>query len=261
MILTNLALWPDYPAIHDPSHGNGILSFAYLSLSVPPIGRRIVVESIRQHYLGPGPIHRRPHLVNVLRNAPGTIAFIPSFLYRRYLARPRMPGFFQRNSGRRYSIRFHAEHLPNPLSRVTLGHDTDELGLRKLNIDLRYTVADTIPLLRAHECFGQWLENTGLGALTWAAPASERSAYILAQCYDGHHQIGITRMSNDARNGVVGPDCRVFGADNLFIAGSSVFPTSAEANPTLLAVALAVRLAARISQDICRVPQPKTAAA
>jgi choline dehydrogenase-like flavoprotein len=200
-------------------------------------------------------------LVNVLRNAPGTIAFIPSFLYRRYLARPRMPGFFQRNSGRRYSIRFHAEHLPNPLSRVTLGHDTDELGLRKLNIDLRYTVADTIPLLRAHECFGQWLENTGLGALTWAAPASERSAYILAQCYDGHHQIGITRMSNDARNGVVGPDCRVFGADNLFIAGSSVFPTSAEANPTLLAVALAVRLAARISQDICRVPQPKTAAA
>ncbi|HSZ89497.1 MAG TPA: FAD-dependent oxidoreductase [Acetobacteraceae bacterium] len=261
MNLTNLALWPDYPAIHDPSHGNGILSFAYLSLSVPPIGRRIVVESIRQHYLGPGPIHRRPHLVNVLRNAPGTIAFIPSFLYRRYLARPPMPGFFQRNSGRRYSIRFHAEHLPNPLSRVTLGHDTDELGLRKLNIDLRYTVADTIPLLRAHECFGQWLENTGLGALTWAAPASERSAYILAQCYDGHHQIGITRMSNDARNGVVGPDCRVFGADNLFIAGSSVFPTSAEANPTLLAVALAVRLAARISQDICRVPQPKTAAA
>jgi GMC oxidoreductase len=252
MQLTNCALWPDYPPIYDPSHGNGILSFAYLCLSVPPVGRRIVVESIRQHYLGSGTIHRWPHLVNVLRNTPETLAFIPSFLYRRYLARPTVPGFFQRNPGRRYSIRFHAEHLPNPLSRVTQSNDTDELGLPRLNVDFRYTEADAAPLLRAHECFGRWLENTRLGSLTWAARESERSAYILAQCYDGHHQIGLTRMSNMARNGVVGPDCRVFGADNLFIVGSSVFPTSAEANPTLLAVALAVRLAARISQDVCQ---------
>ena len=244
-----MALWPDYPPIYDPQHGNGILSFAYLSLSVPPIGRRIVVELIRRHYVGHGPVRWLPHLMNVLRNAPETAAFIPMFAYRRYVQRPRMPGFFQRNSARRYSIRFHAEHLPNPDSRVTLTREMDALGLPRLAIDLRYTVADTLPLLRAHEAFGQWLESTGSGSMNWSAPESERSAYIIAQCYDGHHQIGVTRMSDSPRTGVVDPDCRVFGAANLFVAGSSVFPTSAEANPTLSAVALGLRLAARLAAE------------
>ncbi|WP_419150623.1 GMC oxidoreductase [Nocardia vinacea] len=38
-------------------------------------------------------------------------------------------------------------------------------------------------------------------------------------------------------------DCRVHGVTNLFIAGSSVFPTTGHANPPLTIVALAVRLA------------------
>jgi choline dehydrogenase-like flavoprotein len=249
MQLANVAFWPDYPPIHDPSHRNGILSFAHLALSVPPIGRCIVVESIRQRYLGPGRVRRLPHIMNVLRDAPKTAAFIPTFIYRRYLAWPHMPGFFQRNAARRYSIRFHAEHLPNPLSRVTLGRETDALGLPKLIIDFRYTEADALPLLRAHVCFGEWLAQTRLGTMTWAAPESERVSYLLDQCYDGHHQIGTTRMASSPRNGVVSPDCRVFGATNLFVAGSSVFPTSGEANPTLLAVTLAIRLAARIAED------------
>jgi choline dehydrogenase-like flavoprotein len=50
-------------------------------------------------------------------------------------------------------------------------------------------------------------------------------------------------MSTDPRQGVVDAQCRVHGVDNLFIAGSAVFPTSGHANPTLTLVALAVRLA------------------
>ena len=44
-------------------------------------------------------------------------------------------------------------------------------------------------------------------------------------------------------HGVVDPDCRVWGIDNLYVAGSSVFPTNGHVNPTLSIVALAVRLA------------------
>ena len=55
--------------------------------------------------------------------------------------------------------------------------------------------------------------------------------------------MGTTRMGTDPRTSVVDPDCRVHGVDNLFVAGSSVFPTSGYANPTATIAALAVRLA------------------
>lgn len=252
MGLSNASLWPDYPALYDPSHRNGILSFAYLALSMPWIGRMIVAESIRRTYVGPPPVRRLGHIANVVRDLPRTASFIPEFLYRRYLARHRMPGFFQRNAARRYAVRYNAEHLPNPNSRVTLSGARDAYGLPRLAIDLRYTAADAAPLIRTHECFARWLEHTGLGAMTWSVPEDQRADHIIAQCYDGHHQIGTTRMGETARTGVVDADCRVFGSANLFVAGSSVFPTSGAANPTLTAVALALRLAALLTREAPR---------
>jgi choline dehydrogenase-like flavoprotein len=56
------------------------------------------------------------------------------------------------------------------------------------------------------------------------------------------HHMGTTRMHADPRQGVVDPDGRVHGVANLHIAGSSVFPTSGIANPTLTLLALALRL-------------------
>lgn len=249
MGLTNVSFWPDYPAIRDPDHRNGIMSLAYVALAIPPAGRMIVAESIRSHYVGSGQPRWSPHIANILRDLPSTAAFIPRFIYQRYFARPRMPGFFQRNVARRYSLRFHAEHLPNPESRVVLARDTDALGLPRLAIDFRYTEADTAPLIRAHECFAGWLEKTGVGRLIWSVPEEQRSEHIIAQCYDGHHQIGTTRMSASPVTGIVDSDCRVHGSANLFIAGSSVFPTSGEANPTLTALALGLRVAAVVARQ------------
>ena len=57
------------------------------------------------------------------------------------------------------------------------------------------------------------------------------------------HHMGTTRMAASPREGVVDADCRVHGTANLFVAGSSVFPTTGNANPTLTIVALALRLA------------------
>jgi choline dehydrogenase-like flavoprotein len=60
-------------------------------------------------------------------------------------------------------------------------------------------------------------------------------------------------MSADPRHGVVDRNCRVHGTTNLFIAGSSVFPTSGQANPTLLLTALAVRLADHLAPIVLAV--------
>lgn len=253
--LTNFSLWPDYPLIRDPAHRNGVLSLAYLALSIPPMGRMLVAESIRRHYVG-DEARRLPHILNILRDLPRTAVFIPTFLYGHYLARPRKPGFFQRNQGRRYAIRFHAEHLPNPDSRVRLSAERDAYGVPRLDVDLRYGAADIEPLVRGHDLFGAWLKRTGTGTLRWLVPDAERVSYILGQVYDGHHQIGTLRMGTAPENGVVDRDCRVFGAANLFVAGSAVFPTSGEANPTLTAVALALRLSALIAREASGAVRP-----
>jgi choline dehydrogenase-like flavoprotein len=55
--------------------------------------------------------------------------------------------------------------------------------------------------------------------------------------------MGTTRMHDDPRHGVVDRHCRVHGVSNLYVAGSSTFPSVGYANPTLTIVALAIRLA------------------
>lgn len=58
-----------------------------------------------------------------------------------------------------------------------------------------------------------------------------------------HHLMGATRMSLDPRDGVVDTHLRVWGTENLYVAGSSVFPTGMTVPPTLILVALSLRLA------------------
>jgi choline dehydrogenase-like flavoprotein len=62
------------------------------------------------------------------------------------------------------------------------------------------------------------------------------------QATDGFHQMGTTRMGLSPTTSVVDANCRVHGIENLFVASTSVFPTSGQANPTFLGVAMAFRL-------------------
>ena len=66
----------------------------------------------------------------------------------------------------------------------------------------------------------------------------------------GYHQMGTTRMSGDERTGVVDANCRVHGLENLYVAGSSVYPTGSNINPTLTLVALALRLSDHLKNRI-----------
>ena len=57
------------------------------------------------------------------------------------------------------------------------------------------------------------------------------------------HQMGTTRMAHDAAGGVVDANSKVFGLDNMYVAGASVFPSTDIVNPTLNLTALTARLA------------------
>jgi choline dehydrogenase-like flavoprotein len=57
-------------------------------------------------------------------------------------------------------------------------------------------------------------------------------------------------MDESQNLGVVDRNCRVHGLGNLYLAGSAVFPTSGQANPTFFAVAIAARLAEHVRRSL-----------
>lgn len=243
--IANTAIWLVNPKIGDPSHGNGVLSFAYLALS-SRFGKFFASDAIRQSAIADSPEGAFVgHCKNIVMQSFRTAAFIPTFGYKRFLVRRRVPGFFQYSASNNYPIHYHAEHIPNPASCVTLSSSRDELGMRKLDVDIRFSEQDVQSIVTSHEILDRELRRQRLGELQYFAEDLKES--IWAQAEDGFHQAGTTRMSIHTKDGVVNEDCRVHGQDNLYVASSSVFVTSGQANSTFLVVALAVRLAKHIA--------------
>ena len=133
------------------------------------------------------------------------------------------------------------EQAPNPDSRVVLVRERDELGMQRVALDWRLSDVDRRNVRRTLELLGAEIGAAGIGRLQILHSADETS--WPEDLDGGQHHMGTTRMSDDPKQGVVDSDCRVHGMSNLFVAGSSVFPTPGGATPTLLLVALALRLA------------------
>ncbi len=141
----------------------------------------------------------------------------------------------------------HLEHAPNRESRVTLSGEKDALGLHRLQVDLKVTSLEKESLIRFHEVLNQVLQQQGIGQLESNFPDIDS---VWLKMTDAFHHMGTTRMCEDPTKGVVDSDCRVHGLDNLYLSGSSVFPTVGCVNPTLTIVALSLRLADHIRSTI-----------
>ncbi len=245
--LTNVIGHLANPKISDPAHRNGVLSFSYLMLK-SPLGRFLAPAAIRKARIQSSRDGEIPaHVRNMVSDLGQTLAFIPTFAYRRYLARRRVPGFYQYSASNVYDLHYHGEQVPNPESSISLADDTDELGLRKVRLDLRYSPQDVDSVVRAHEHWDDYLRRHGAGRLEYATGDPEAS--IWEQASDGFHQVGTTRMSRKPEDGVVATDCNVHGFDDLFVAGSSSFVTSGQANSTFMIVAFALRLADHLKDE------------
>jgi choline dehydrogenase-like flavoprotein len=132
-----------------------------------------------------------------------------------------------------------AEQSPVAESRVTLIDQVDPLGMPRTALDWRIAPDDDIQLRRALVILARELGASGI-ARAWIP--GDASRFVWRPSPGGHH-MGTTRMGSDPLTSVVDADCRTHQVENLYIAGSSVFPTGGEANPTLTIVALAHRLA------------------
>jgi choline dehydrogenase-like flavoprotein len=136
-------------------------------------------------------------------------------------------------------VRF--EPTPNPDSRVTLIEKRDQYGMRRVRLDWRLNDVEFESLDKITDLLARKVGSRNIGRfrrIFFNSPQT-RSKGITLQA----HHLGTTRMSEDPKFGVVASNCRVYSTENLFISGSSVFPTFGFANPTLTIVALAIRLA------------------
>ena len=117
----------------------------------------------------------------------------------------------------------------------TWSDDADALGMPRLSLHWRIDSSVHSSILRMQELLRQHLATTGIGDLV------EGRGDI--RFTDASHHMGTARMSVDPCDGVVDVNCKVHDVDNLYVAGSAVFPSAGYANPTLSIVALTLRLA------------------
>lgn len=243
----NTAFWPDNPPFYDPTHRSGVLSAVFLALAIPPVGRRLLPEAIRQMHTGPRPYQLAAHLRNAVLGAPRGAADMARILRDRLVRRPRKPGFLVRNRGGKYALHYHAEQVPTGASRIRLTHELDAFGVPRASIDLRFTEQDVESVIESHRLLDASLRANGMGQLEYWDPPDRMRERVWETAADGYHQVGGVRMGVDPGRSVVDANLKAHGLDNLYVASSAVFASSGQANSTLLAVALAMRLAHRLA--------------
>lgn len=142
------------------------------------------------------------------------------------------------------------EQVPNPDSRIYLDEAKDPLGYRKSVVDWRLTELEKMTIKTANTLIAEEFGRLGVGRLKLPEWLLDEGDAWLQSVWGGYHLMGGTRMSENIQTGVVDPNCKLHSVDNLFISGSSVFPTSSFVNPTLTIVTLALRLADHIKRII-----------
>ena len=140
------------------------------------------------------------------------------------------------------------EQAPNPVSRVKLSSQKDSLGQNRILLDWRLTELDRRTFVEMGKSLAAEFGRLGIGRVQAPEWFDEDSSDFFGDDFSrrleaARHHSGTTRMSNDPKTGVVDKNCKVHGIGNLYVAGSSVFPTIGQAGPTFTIVALAHRLA------------------
>lgn len=144
-----------------------------------------------------------------------------------------------------FRLNYMAEQIPNPASRVSLDSDTDKFGQQRVQLDWRLTEQDVASIKKSLELLDAKFRKAGLGHVVHQMSGHEPPEGI----HGGWHHMGTTRMHDNPKLGVTDHHGKVHGTSNLYVAGSSNFPTSGSANPAFTIVALAIRLADKLRKE------------
>lgn len=244
--LLNTVFWIDPISIADPEHNSGAFSICYLFFS--SIGLyRFVSKGLAPSSKGLSGSNRKRHWRNVREDLKSPLKLFRTI--RSMISTGLRDKRTLINPKGRYLLRYHSEQVPAAESHVSLQSSGSSDRRGGLLVDYRVTTQDLDSVVRSHQIIDEWLRRNELGKLDYLHERDERQKAVADQALDGYHQIGLARMASHPSDGPINPDCRLWGMSNLYVAGSCLFPTSSHANPTLPAVALALRLAEHLREQ------------
>jgi choline dehydrogenase-like flavoprotein len=141
------------------------------------------------------------------------------------------------------------EPEPDPTSRVTLSPtQKDRLGMPRVQVDWRLGSKVQRTFDRTLAILAEDMRKSGVAQVDLDPPIEGRK--WPADLEGTWHHMGTTRMHDSPKQGVVDRDCRVHGMSNLYVAGSSLFPTAGANFPTITLAALAYRLSEHLVREL-----------
>ncbi len=149
------------------------------------------------------------------------------------------------HNARAFALGCGIELAPDPERRFTLTNERDALGMPRLKLNMTVSDADFARYRETMKELGRQLLAAKSGMIR--LDQKTRSEWLSVMDWGNHH-MGTTRMHDDPKKGVVDANSQVHGLPNLYVAGSSVFPTYGSSNPTMNLVALTLRLADRLKR-------------
>lgn len=216
------------------------MSFWWYELA-QPVGRALAFPAMNcEHFRGkPGRDVRGTYSINLIP-MPVEWDWVPPFMMEDMLT-----------SGDRLTL----SELRRGLSRAVVGYGMHEMSSTG-TLALDATQRDSLGDLLAHvKLVATERDRAGLDHLKQLQPelAGALGArrhwdyWSRGESFFASHPSGGAAMGRTPEDGVCDRDARVFGLDNLYLAGSAVFPHLGAANPTLTIAALALRLAKHLT--------------
>lgn len=149
---------------------------------------------------------------------------------------------------RKIRLRVTAEQKSLPGSRLRLGSRTDALGMPIAEMDWRVDGSELATMAEFSTKVAAFLQQENLAKVALNPLLVDQDQAFLTQIEDGYHHMGMARMGWSAQDGAVDRNLKLFGTKNLFVAGAATFRSTGFANPTLTAIALALRLSKAIQR-------------
>jgi hypothetical protein len=127
--------------------------------------------------------------------------------------------------------------------KIAKNENSNNNFLKKLSFNWKFKDNDFKDIIKFTEFVNLFLKENGLGNINMYNLSHH---FFKKNIQSTYHLSGGTIISKDIKNGVCDRSFKVWGVDNLYVSGASLFPCSGSANITLTILALTFTLSKKI---------------